>query len=177
MAQSSCEAEMTALMDLANYTLSASYLAEELLQRKADKQLAGDNVAALSIYGGTAMHWRTRHLRIKAKAFMEMQKEGALPAHHVPGKWNAADIGTKALPASRHWKLCDLLGLRVYPEHRPVIRKTQMSNNDGSEQRLRALILACCVCAAKAQPGPQNGDAGVDRLLVIIILIVVTTIA
>ena len=124
------------------------------------------------------MHWRTRHLRIKAKAFMEKQKEGALPAHHVPGQWNAADIGTKALPASRHWKLCDLLGLRVYPEHRPVIRKTQISNHGGSEQRLRALILACCLCAAKAQPGPQNGDAGVDRLLVgIIILIVVTTIA
>ncbi|CAE7939580.1 unnamed protein product [Symbiodinium necroappetens] len=72
MAQSSCEAEMIALMDLANYTISTAYLLDELLQYGSKKQILGDNVAALAIYGGTAAHWRTR-------------------------EWNPADIGTKSL--------------------------------------------------------------------------------
>ena len=34
MAQSSCEAEMIALMDLANYTISMLFLLDELLQKE-----------------------------------------------------------------------------------------------------------------------------------------------
>ena len=114
MAQSSCEAEMIALMDLANYILSNAFLVDELLQRRVSRQLACDNSAALAIYGGTSMHWRTRHLRIRAKAFIEKCSEGLLPAHHVSGEWNPADLGTKALAGARHWKLCDLVGLAPY---------------------------------------------------------------
>ena len=57
---------MIALMDLANYTVAMSFVADELLQRPASKRLAGDNLAALALYGGTAAHWRARHLRIRA---------------------------------------------------------------------------------------------------------------
>ena len=105
MAQSSCEAEMIALMELANYTVAMSYLLDELLQCRSMKQLAGDNVASLAIYGGTTYHWRTRHLRIRAKAFQERYQEGTLPARHVAGEWSPADLGTKALGGARHWKV------------------------------------------------------------------------
>ena len=177
MAQSSCEAEMVALMDLANYTISASYLAEELYQRKAEKQLAGDNVAALAIYGGTAVHWRTRHLRIKAKAFLEKYSEGALPAHHVSGEWNASDIGTKALPAARHWKLCNLLGLRGRLNERVAIRRVQTKGQE-LDQCLRAVLLACCLCTVQGQPQPQPEEANTDRLLgFVVFLIMVATVA
>ena len=111
MAQSSCEAEMIALMDLANYTLSAAFSADELCQRRVNRQLLGDNLAASAIYGGTGLHWRTRHLRIRAKAFLEKCADGALPAYHIAGEWNSAGLGTKPLASLRHWKLCDLIGL------------------------------------------------------------------
>ena len=173
MAQSSCEAEMVALMDLANYTLSAAYLAEELLQRKAEKQLAVDNLAALAIYGGTAMHWRTRHLRIKAKAFQEKYSEGALPAHHVAGEWNAADIGTKSLPGARHWKLCDLLGLQASHVSRSAIKKMQPGTSNGTDQCLKAVILACCLCTTRGQPQPQSEDTGSDWILGLVMFVVI----
>ena len=75
MGQSWCEAEMITLMDLANFTLAMSYLADELFQGGSKKMLAGDNIAALAIYGGTAAHWRTRHLRIPARAFQTARDE------------------------------------------------------------------------------------------------------
>ena len=74
MAQSSCETEMIALMDLANY------------QRRASKEVLGDNIASLAIYGWTATNWR----------FQGKYHEASLPAHHIAGEWNAADLGTKA---------------------------------------------------------------------------------
>ena len=178
MAQSSCEAEMIALMDLANYTISMSFLLDELLQRRASRVLAGDNVAALAIYGGTAMHWRTRHLRIRAKAFAEKYEEGSLPAVHVPGEWNPSDIGTKGLSGARHWKLCDLLGLNFRKDE---VRKVVVKSNHAEAvtcQCLRAVILACCLVASRAQPGLQDREAGGDWLLFAVILMgMVATIA
>ena len=81
MAQSSCDAEMIALMDLAIFTISTSYLVDEFLQRRASKEIMGDNIASLAIYGGTATHWRTCHLKIRARAFQEKLHEGSLPVN------------------------------------------------------------------------------------------------
>ena len=159
MAQSSCEAEMIALMDLANFTLAMSYLADELMQRRAGKQLAGDNVASLAIYGGTSGHWRTRHLRIRAKAFLEKYSEGHLPAYHVQGEWNSSDLGTKILPTTRHWKLCDLVGLRKPPLSRSLGSSSRSPNKPSVEQSLKAVLLACCLCTARGQPVRDQGDA------------------
>ena len=72
------------------YTISTAYLLDELLQHGSTKQILGDNVAALAIYGGTAAHWRTGHLRIRAKASQKKYSESLLPAHHIAKEWNPA---------------------------------------------------------------------------------------
>ena len=168
---------MIALMDLANYTISMSFLLDELLQRKSDRLLAGDNVAALAIYGGTAMHWRTKHLRIRARAFHERYQEGQLPAVHVPGEWNPADLGTKALPAARHWKLCNLVGLSA-PKEEASRPKGSRGPNASVEQCLKAVVLACCLCTTKGQPTSTMTDNASDRILAVLLaLLVIAAIA
>ena len=177
MAQSSCEAEMIALMDLANFTLSMAHLVDELLQKRAERHLAGDNIAALAIYGGTAAHWRTRHLRIRAKAFQERCQDGAVPAYHVAGEWNPADLGTKSLAATRHWKLCDLVGL-VTPKHELESSYTQAKAKPSLQQCIKAVVLACCLGTVRGQPTQDTHDGSSDRLLLgVLVLIVIAAIA
>ena len=180
MAQSSCEAEMIALMELANYTISSSYVFDELLQRRSCKELLGDNVAALALYGGTSASWRTRHLKIRAKAFAERYMEGDLPANHIAGEFNPADSGTKALGAARHWKLCDLMGLHIprgQTKLAHVSTEHKVENASESKRYLQAVIVACCLCSASAQPTPAANSEGDAALWVLICLVAVTSIA
>ena len=174
MAQSSCEAEMTALMDLAVFTQSTGFLVDELLQRASLKEIGGDNLASLAIYGGTQTHWRTRHLKIKARAFHEKNHEGDLPAVHIPGEINPSDIGTKGLPSHRHWRLIKLLGL----EEVPTLKKVSVTQGGSlsMNQCLRAVVLACCLCACRGQP--EREDVVADRVLLGIgLLVVIASVA
>ena len=172
MTLSSCEAEMVALLDLGSFTQSMAFLVDELIQRRSDKELLGDNVASLAIYGGVSSHWRTRHLRIRARTFHERNCEGHLPAFHIAGERNPADLGTKSLPASRHWKLCQFLGL--------LSKGSKVCKVQGSgfsfRECLLAVILASCLRTADAQPGNQEGSG--DRVLwVVVVLIIISTIS
>ena len=174
MTQSSCESELIALLDLGSYTLSMGYLLDELLQRKADKEIRGDNTAALSIYAGTSSHWRTRHLKIRARMFHERNQEGDLPASHIAGEVNPADIGTKALAAPRHWRLVELLGLTVA---QMSVKAVSTTKTVGVTLRdcLLAVVLACCLRTADAQPTEQD-RTGEWALWIIVILIVISAI-
>ena len=174
MTQSSCESELVALLDLGNYTLAMGYLFDELLQRKAEKEIRGDNAAALSIYAGTSSHWRTRHLKIRARTFHERNQEGDLPASHIAGEVNPADIGTKALAAPRHWRLTELLGLTVA---QMGIKAVSPVGAVGVTLKdcLLAVVIACCLRTADAQELEQN-DASDKVLWVVVVLIVIAAI-
>ena len=177
MSQSSCEAELVALMDLANYTLAIGYPLEELLQHQAEKELLGDNLASIAVYTGTTNHWRTRHLKIRARAFHEKNCEGELPALHVAGEWNPADIGTKALQGARHWKLADLLGLFRAREGAKRVQGSSCGRV-GFRECLLAVIMACCLKTAQAQPtGDAENRVGDWALVVIVFLIIVSAIS
>ena len=89
----------------------------------------------------------------------------------MPGEWNPSDIGTKGLSGARHWKLCDLLGLNFRKDE---VRKVVVKSNHAKAvtcQCLRAVILACCLVASRAQPGLQDREAGGDWLLFAVILL------
>ena len=175
MTLSSCESEMVTLLDLGSYTQSMAFLMDELLQRKACKELLGDNVASLAIFSGVGSHWRTRHLRIRARAFNERNLEGNLPAFHIAGERNPADIGTKGLQGIRHWKLCQLLGLQ---SRELSMKKVQGGGSTGFSFRdcLLAVVLACCLRTADAQP--EGREASGDRVLwAAVVLIVISAIA
>ena len=138
----------------------------------------GDNIASLAIYGGTATHWRTRHLKIRARAFQEKLHEGSLPAYHIAGEWNAADIGTKALGGTRHWKLCDLLGLKASGVEIKKVQGSKAVCRTSVQQGLRVVLLACCLCYVKAQPDPVQTESAGDVLLgIVIILVMISAVA
>ena len=170
MTVSSCEAEMIALLDLGCYTQAMAFLMDELIQHRSCKELLGDNIASLAIYQGVGSHWRTRHLRIKARTFHERNREGEMPAHHIAGERNPADIGTKSLSGARHWKLCPLLGLQPRGLR---VKKVQGGSGLGVTLRecLLAVILACCLRTADAQP--KESEASGDRLLMVIVIMII----
>ena len=172
MTVSSCESEMVALLDLGTFTQSMAFLVDELIQRRSEKELRGDNVASITIYSGMGSHWRTRHLRIRARMFQERNRDGNLPAYHIPGEGNPADLGTKSLPAARQRRLSQLVGLQP--------RALKIGKIQGSglsfKECLMAVILACCLRAADAHPGSE-GSSGDKVLWAAIILIIISSIA
>ena len=175
MSVSSCESELVALLDLANYTLAMGYVLDELLQRRAEKEILGDNLASLAIFGGTSSHWRTRHLKIKSRAFHERNHDGELPAVHIAGESNPADLGTKALQPPRHWRLSHQIGLE---DIKPLVKKVQATREAGVTLRdcLLAVVLACCLQPARAQPDGST-SSGDGILVVVVFMIVVTAIS
>ena len=72
---------------------------------------------------------------------MEKYDEGLLPAVHVAREWNPSDIGTKGLAGSRHWKLCNLLGLKIPQETIWKVRVRSEGRPATMGQCLRAVIL------------------------------------
>ena len=172
MSVSSCESELVALLDLANYTLAMGYVFDELLQRRAEKEILGDNLASLAIFGGTSSHWRTRHLKIKSRAFHERNHDGELPAVHIAGESNPADLGTKALQPPRHWRLSYQIGLE---DVKPLVKRVQAAREAGVTLRdcLLVVVLACCLQPAKAQPDGNSGSG--DGVLVIVVFMIVVS--
>ena len=170
MTTSSCEAEMMALLDLGSFTQSMAFLMDELLQQKSCKELRGDNIASLAIYSGVSSHWRTRHLRIRARTFHERNLEGEMPAYHVSGEKNPADIGTKGLQGQRHWRLCQLLGLQ---SRVPTVKRVdgRAQGSVSLKECLVAVVLACCMQPTTGQPMTQDG--GSDRALIIIVILII----
>ena len=156
-------------MDLANFTLSMRCLVDEQLQCRASRQLSGDNVAALAldIYlrRHYTAHWRARHLRSRPKAFQERSRDGALPAYHVAGKWNPADLGTKPLEATRHWKLCDFAGLSLKKDEDEGMSFMHTSK-PSLQQCIKAVVLACCLGTVRGQPNQETHDGSSDRVLI-----------
>ena len=71
-----------------------------------------DSQAAFSILSNEGGSWRTRHLGIRASYARATIKQGNWLLHHLAGAQMIADIGTKALTASRMEFLKNVLGMK-----------------------------------------------------------------
>ena len=95
----------------------------------------------------------------------------------MAGEWNPADLGTKPLAATRHWKLCDLVGL-VTPKHELESSYPQAKAKPSLQQCIKAVVLACCLGTVRGQPTQDTHDGSSDRLLLgVLVLIVIAAIA
>ncbi|CAE7489027.1 GIP [Symbiodinium sp. KB8] len=153
--QSTCEAELVALVQGLQDLESQLPLFKELLQGSpVECSLLCDNKAAVTICQAPFGSWRSRHLHVRANVVKERLSQG-WTLQHLPGLEMLADIGTKPLGSSRLFELMLGLGLHV-PEQRPptvasainllpqptLVPESPRTGNDPRIQRLiRALVL------------------------------------
>ncbi|OLQ03927.1 Copia protein [Symbiodinium microadriaticum] len=153
--QSTCEAELVALVQGLQDLESQLPLFKELLQGSpVECHLLCDNKAAVAICQAPFGSWRSRHLHVRANVVKERLAQW-WTLQHLPGLEMLADIGTKPLGSSRLLELMLGLGLHV-PEQRPPtvatatnlfpqptsVPESPRTGNDPRIQRLiRALVL------------------------------------
>ena len=82
MSLSTAESELIGLMNGAQAGEAIAALLSEILGVQPEKQLYGDNAAAISIVSGPLTSWRTRHLRLRALSLREKLEEGLRSSRH-----------------------------------------------------------------------------------------------
>ena len=80
------------------------------------KSLYIDNQAAVALLGEGPTTWRTRHLKVRAAALRWRLTRLDWRAVFIPGAYQIADLGTKALSHQRMDDLKQLLGMGLAPE-------------------------------------------------------------
>eukprot|EP00439_Symbiodinium_sp_Y106_P003580 s4711_g1.t1 len=165
MTLSTAEAELLSMIDGAVAMKGVESLLMDLGECVAEREIATDSMAALSISSGSSS-WRTRHLRIKANWLQEQISYGLIRARHCPGEFQPADMLTKALSYARMTSLLALWRVRGGdPEPPPAVAILQ-----GKSRMMVALV--CCLLVLSAQASGETsavpGGAGVqvDRDLV-----------
>ncbi|CAE7599592.1 GIP, partial [Symbiodinium sp. CCMP2456] len=112
-ALSSAEAELNGCLEGFVLGESVTPLLTELLGRLVQRTMMNDNVSCVAILQYPSGNWRTRHLRLKARAWIEQVERQAWRLYHVPGTLMRGDVLTKQLPQPRLGPLLRLLGMRV----------------------------------------------------------------
>ena len=75
------------------------------------KRMWVDNSAAVSVLSLGPCAWRTRHLRLRAHHLRRRLANTDWLVGYLPGRFQVADLGTKALPDQRVQELKGLLGM------------------------------------------------------------------
>ncbi|CAE7299856.1 RE1 [Symbiodinium sp. CCMP2456] len=108
-AQSSAEAEMYSSLDGVLMIEVLEGLASEVATVPLRKLLYSDSLGCVSLFSAPAGAWRTRHLRLKARAGREKLESQLFEMRHLSGRFMLADVATKALQGQRHRELVQLL--------------------------------------------------------------------
>ena len=173
--QSSCEAELLSTTTGSNYAVAHVGLARELWQHEPRVFVANDNLSAITLINSPTVSWRTRHLKIRARVLKERSDMKLLVFVHVGGDKNGADIGTKALGPQRIKTLMAVLGMSAQD---PPAETTKAKSVQHVKDCLRAVILACCLCNARATKDQDRTQSSEDwSLVVFAALISITSIA
>ena len=153
--QSTCEAELVALVQGLQDLESQLPLFKELLQGSpVECRLLCDNKAAVAICQAPFGSWRSRHLHVRANVVKERLAQG-WTLQHLPGLEMLADIGTKPLGSSRLLELMLGLGLHVpeqrlptvatatnlFPQPTLVPESPRIGNDPRIQRLIRALVL------------------------------------
>ena len=113
---STAGAELFEIMEGAIMSEAIRVIAEELRGDKIRCWQFTDSASALSIVVGDTSSWRTKHLRRRARFLRWRVLRGDIIMRHLPGLQMVADLGTKALTATRFRDLKELLGMMLEDE-------------------------------------------------------------
>eukprot|EP00439_Symbiodinium_sp_Y106_P027584 s4975_g3.t1 len=126
---SSAESELNSTIDGVTLLHVLAPVLEELLQTVVRKLVYNDNVSCVCLFTAPSGVWRTRHLRLKAKACREQLQEEMYEMRHLVGQWMLGDLCTKAVPGPRLRELCMLLGMC-----RPDLAKLARGESDATKE-------------------------------------------
>ena len=130
--QSTAEAELLSYNESYQAGESTGALSE-ILGYETEKQLLGDNKAALVLCTGETGPWRTRHLRLRAAKLREaVQEGGGWKASHLRGDQLVADGLTKSLQGQAHEKFLDQLSMRSSVSVRALKEKQPLKAEETS---------------------------------------------
>ena len=113
-AWSATEAEIDGMCTGTQELLKYQTTLEDMLGRKLNVRLRGDNSAAIVLTkreGFTLGHWRTRIFAGRGAWLRDQVKEHDIEVDHVPGSGLIADMLTKTLPFRRLAELREAAGI------------------------------------------------------------------
>ena len=175
MALSTAEAELGAQLEGLVAGRSLRALMEVFEGPELQAVLYNDNMAALSISGGTSGSWRTRHLRIKARGLTEAIKSEEWSLRHLDGRYLVADGLTKQLAGKLHERLIKELMLRggTMEEVRMAQFKRIHAEDHGRLSKALVLIVVAgaCIQSASAESLEKESDGDLMKMLVLVTMI------
>ena len=164
---STCEAELVSACEALTLSQSIIPLWQELVELEPRWVVITDSVSAASVLLYPAGSWRTRHLRLRCRAYQEMIEEEQLTLAHVKGQYQVADLLTKALSPPRVSQLLEYLGCITPPcqesEKPPDSVKAVATGSNSPRGRAKSLVvLSCLLGPVHAQPneGLRVGECG-----------------
>ena len=159
VALSTAEAELIAMVSAVQAGEAVASLISEIIGRVPEKQLFGDNSAAISIVSGPPTSWRTRHLRLRSSALREKLEGGSWSLHHLAGEGLCADMLTKALGAQRFAALLPMVG--SYDATPP--RVSTMCNAEQGSRWKQAAVVLWTICMPQLLKGSALTPATFSR--------------
>jgi hypothetical protein len=114
IALSSTEAETIALNEAAKESQWLRQLVHDLSHEKSSQvpKIYVDNQACLSIAKREGHHGRTKHIDVKYLHTQELVENHCLTLDYCPTEDMVADIMTKALENTKHWKFMKMMGIQ-----------------------------------------------------------------
>ena len=109
VATSTMEAEYIALSDASRECIARMQLFSDLHIQVNKPVLLCDNQAALSIVRYPVHHQRSKHIAIRYHYIRDAFNNGKFDIQYVPSAEQLADILTKALPLTRHYRCVDAI--------------------------------------------------------------------
>ena len=163
---STCEAELVSACEGLTLSQAIIPLWQELIEVPTKWVAITDSVSAAAVLLYPSGSWRTRHLRLRCRAYQELIEEEVLTLAHVKGQFQVADLLTKALSPQRIRQLVDYLGC-VGGENKEHALSTEAGSRAGSAGSqapsvTKALaVLSCLLSPVEAQPtgGPSLLEA------------------
>ena len=144
-----------------------------------DLRLKVDNTAALGLASTSPGSWRTRHLRVRARFIRQETSEGRLELAHTPGEQQAADLGTKPVPAHRLHQLLQLWRMTSAEEFLAGASAgtTTKIDNEAVLKLLMVLVMCSSMTGTEAKETTQKPPLPVDGSLEFYVSIIVCGIA
>ena len=140
-------------------------LVDEIYATRVPRHLLVDNSSATSMLCGGPGSWRTRHLRVRCAFVREQVQSGLLCVSHVEGRYQLADLATKAHPRARLLDLLHQWGFEGLPTEAVQLHA------------IHVVMIGCMVVVLERFPGAEAADqsfpkdpiasAGVDELLLV----------
>lgn len=118
MALSSTESEYISITEASKEAIYLQGLLEEMeLSGMGGITLYVDNRGAQLLAGNSMFHPRTKHMDVRYHFIRDVVSDNKVVLEHISTTQMAADVLTKSLPNSTHWRCLEELGV-VWIKHK-----------------------------------------------------------